>query len=322
MANDFYTADQVSQVALRLVEEDQYLSALVSRDIVDPLKGGGAGRTISLAIPNALVARDRDIDDKETELVYDELAEARITTTAGSAAYSGVSLSDGDLSLDLSDFSRQVLAKQVDAVVEKIENAVATSLLSIPLNTDVAWDSAHPERTFTQIRKILRKRGVPQTGIRCVVGVDVYAALLDADLLVDASSSGSTAALREGNIGRIRGFDIVESTRVSDGDIAVFHKDALSFSVRAPLAAAGQFAATATGNGYSLRYTRGFDMSNAETKSLLDTMYAIVKLPMYKITRDESTHKATATQLAAGEDATFRMSISDAEPAADDGGEV
>lgn len=316
MANDFYTANQVADVALRLAESDQFLSALIARDIVNPLKGGGAGRTIELDVPNALVARDRNVDDKATALVYDELTETKITVTANQAAYSGVSLSDGDLSLDLKDFSRQVLAKQIDAVTEKVESAVAAKLNAIPLNTSVPWDASRPEKTFTAIRKELRVRGVPQTGLNVVCGVDVYAALLDSNLLTDASQSGSTQALREGNVGRLRGFNIVESTRVAEDEIVAFHRDAFSLSVKPETVPAGApFGALVTGNGFGLRYLRGFDMSVAKEQSLVGTMYAIVAMPMYKITRNETTHVATATQLAAGQDATFRMSITDTEPA-------
>lgn len=316
MANDFYTPEQAAGVALRMVEADQYLSALVARNIVDPLKGGGSGRVVEIPLPNGLIARDRNVDDKTTALIFDELKETRITVTAGASAYSGVTLSDGDLSLNLADFSRQVLRPQVDAVVEKVEAAVATAIRNIPINTSVKWDAAHPEKTFTAIRKALRLRGVPQNGIQCVVGVNVYAALLDANLLVDASSSGSTEALREGQIGRLRGFTIAESTRVGDDEIIAFHRDAFSLTVKAPVAPAGAaFSAAVTGNGYALRYLRGFDITVANERSLVDTMYAVVTLPMYKIAPVQGTNRTEAVLVPAGQDATFRMSIGDAEPA-------
>jgi hypothetical protein len=317
MANQFYTAAQAAGVALRMVESDQYLSALIARNVIDPLKGGGAGRTVELKLPNGLIARDRSVDDKTTALIFDELQEQRITVTAGSAAYSGVTLSDGDLSLNLESFSDQVLSPQVDAVVEKIEGAVATQIRSIPLNTTVKWDPTRPDKTFTAIRKVLRLRGVPQAGIVSVVGVNVYAALLDANLLVDASSSGSTAALREGQIGRLRGFTIVESTRVADDEIIAFHRDAFTLTVKAPVAPAGApFSAAVSGNGYALRYLRGFDITVANERSLVDTMYAITAMPMYKIAQDGTTNRTKATVVPAGQDATFRMSIADTEPTA------
>ena len=307
MANDFYTADQVANVALRLAEDDQFLSALVARDIVNPIQGGGLGTAVQLKVPNALVARDRDIDDKTTALIYDEISEDVITVTANKAAYKGIQLSDGDMSLHLKDFAAQVLVPQVDSVVDRIEKEVADKLAAIPETVDIAWDPAKPLETFTAIRKALRKRGVPSEGIQCVVGVDVYATLLDANVLTDVSQSASTAALREGQVGRLRGFNVVESTRIADGDIAAFHRDAFTLSVRPPAPAAGQFAATLSGNGFGLRYTRGFDMSVAKHLSLVDTMFALTALPMYKITRDYTTKVATAVQLAAGSDATLRV---------------
>ena len=318
MANDFYTADQVAGVALRLVESDQYLSALIARDIVNPLKGGGAGRSVELRVPNGLIARDRNVDDKTTALIYDELTEARITVSANSSAYSGVDLSDGDLSLNLADFTAQVLTHQVDAVVEKIEAAVATTLNSIPvydpLNeidpnaSAITWDAADPVKTFTQIRRVLRKRGVPLGGLQTVVGVDVYAALLDAKAITDASESASTAALREGNVGRIRGFEIVESTRVADDEIVAFHRDAFSLTVKPETVPTGApFGALVTGSGFGLRYLRGFDMSVAKERSLVSTMYSVVRLPMFRISQVGGTNQTEAVEVPAGADATFRF---------------
>ena len=131
---------------------------------------------------------------------------------------------------------------------------------------------------------MLRLRGVPQGGIVCIVGVDMYAALLDANLLVDASSSGSTAALREAQIGRLRGFTIVESTRIADDEIVAFHRDAFTLSVKPETIPAGAgFGAIVTGGGFGLRYLRGFDMRHAEDLSLVGTMYTVVPMPMYKI---------------------------------------
>lgn len=312
MANEFYTAQQVSDLALRLAESDQFLSALIARDVVNPLKGGGAGRSVELRVPNGLIARDRNVDDKSTVLIYDELKETRITVSANQAAYSGVDLSDGDLSLNLSDFGAQVLVHQVNAVTEKVEGAVAGALNAIPAYDDsegvIRLDEADPIKTFTDIRKVLRKRGVPETGLQVVVGVDVYAALLDAKAITDASESASTAALREGNVGRIRGFEIVESTRIADDEIVALHRDAFSLTVKPETVPAGAaFGQVVTGRGFGLRYLRGFDMSVAKERSLVSTMYAVVRMPMFKITQDGATQRTTAVQLPAGHDATIRV---------------
>lgn len=314
MANTFYTPEQVASTAVSLVAEDAYLSALISRNFEDDLLGGGGkGRTVNVKIPGALVARSRGIDDVTTSIVLDSIAEDTVPITLGDHIYSAVGLSEGDLSLNLTDFGAQVLKPQTDAVVDRVENMVASAISSIALDTAVRWDAANPVKTFTEIRRILRERGVPATGLNVVVGTDVFAALLDANAVTDASQSGSTEALREGSVGRLRGFQIVESTRVASDEIAAFHRDAFTLAARAPKVPEGaSFGASVSGGGFSLRYLRDYDATKTQDRSVVSTFAGVAALPLYRIERDEATGVATVNAVAGG--AAFRMSIGDAEP--------
>jgi hypothetical protein len=326
MANTFkFTAAQAAGVAARLVSEDAFLSALISRNGLDALgsKPGvartkGQGRTVDIPVPTALIAHDRDLDDKTTALIKDEITETTIAVTLGAKAYNNVWLSDEDKDLDLASFSDQVLAPQAAAVVDRIEREVADALNAITLDTTIAWDEAAPEKTFTQIRKALRLRGVPQTGLQVVVGVNVYAALLDAKAITDASESGSTAALRDGNVGRVRGFNVVESTRVDDDEIVAFHRDAFTLVTRPnTVPAEASFGATINHQGFSLRHIREYDSQHTASYSLVDTLFGVASLPLFRITRDYAANSgagaATVSQVTGG--AAFRMSIADTEPA-------
>lgn len=314
MANTFYTAEQVAKVAVAMATQDSFLGALVNRNFEnDLLGGGGKGRTVNVRVPSALIARSRGIDDVTTNIVLDSLTETTVPVTLGEHIYNAVGLSEGDLSLNLEDFSKQVLSVQVDAVVDAVEEEVATALRGITLDTSIAWDEANPVKTFTEIRKALRKRGVPQTGLNVVVGTNVYAALLDAKAITDVSESGSTAALRDGNVGQIRGFQIVESTRVDDDEIMAFHRDAFTLAVRAPIVPAGaSFGQTVSNGGYSLRYLRDYDVTKTMDRSMVSTFAGVAAMPLYKVVRDYGANTAKVEEVAGG--AAFRMSIGDAEP--------
>lgn len=313
MANDFYTPDQVAKVAVAMAVEDSYLGALVSRNFADDLLGGGGkGRTVNVKVPAALIARTRGIDDVTTNIILDQLAETTVPVTLGEHAYNAVGLSEGEMNLDLTSFAEQVLSPQVAAVVDYIEELVADALKAITLDTSIGWDAANPVPTFTAIRAHLRKNGVPQTGLNVVVGTNVYAALLDANAITDASASGSTEALREGNVGKIRGFNIAESTRVGDDEIIAFHKDAFTLAVRAPQVPVGQWGQSVSAGGYSLRYLRDYDVTKTLTRSMVSTFVGVAELPLYKVERDYTANTATVSEVAGG--ATFRMSIGDVEP--------
>jgi hypothetical protein len=306
VANNFYQAPQVARVAVELAAEDAYLSALVNRNYEnDLLGGGGRGRTVNVRIPGALIARDRGIDDKTTAIVLDELSESTVPITLGTHAYSAVSLSEGDMTLNLESFSAQVLAPQVDAVVDFIEHNFVTTLKTTQGvqtgETLPDYDAANPVATFVALRKILRDRGVNPASLQVIVGTQVYADLISSKQLIDASQSGSTAALREGAVGRVQGFTVVESTRVGETEIYAFSRDSFTIAVRAPLIPAGApFGAIESSNGFSLRYLRDYDVMHTVDRSLVSTFVGSAALPLKKIVRDYTNTTATVVDVPGG----------------------
>ena len=291
MPNSFYQAPQAARLAVALTADELMVSALISRNLEnDLLGGGGRGRTVNLKVPTALVARARDIEDVTNKIVLDYLAEQTVSVTLGTHAYSAVGLSEGDLSLNLEDFGAQVLAPQTTAVAEYVEDMVLNKLLTETETTGIDWDPATPSKTFTALRQTLRKRGVPQTNLNVLVGTDVYAALLDAKEITDAGQSGSTAALREAQVGRVRGFTVVESTKIPDGQIVAFHRDAYTLAVRAPKVPAGApFGATVNEAGFALRYLRDYAADYTQDRSIVSTFCGIAKMPLYRVSRTEPT---------------------------------
>jgi hypothetical protein len=138
-------------------------------------------------------------------------------------------------------------------------------------------------------------------GLNMIVGAEVYANLLDAKAIEDASQSGSTAALREGGVGRVRGFNVVESTRVPDAEILAFHRDAVTLATRAPVVSPGaKFGATVNEKGFSLRYLRDYLVDTTIDRSFVSTFSGIAILPTFKIERDYATRAVTATEIENG----------------------
>lgn len=305
MANAFFTPAQAAAVAANLANEEAFLSALVSRNFAnDLLAGGKGGAPISIKIPTTLIARERDIDDITTNIVMDEIAETSVTLNLDRVHdYSAVPLSEADMTLNIEDFSAQVLKPQAEAIVDSLEHKLTTKLLAIAKTNlaGVTYDEANPTAYFTQIRKVLRKNGVAVNGLNMIVGAEVYANLLDAKAIEDVSQSGSTAALREGGVGRVRGFNVVESTRVPDSEILAFHKDAVTLATRAPVVPGGaSFGATVNEKGFSLRFLRDYIADKTVDRSLVSTFSGVAILPTYKITRNYTTRAVTATEIPNG----------------------
>lgn len=328
MANSFYTPTQVAQTAVAMAQQGAYLSGTINRNYEnDLLGGGGKSTTVNIKVPSALVARERGIDDITTAIILDSLSETTIPLTLGTHVYSGVALSEGDLTLHLASFAEQVLQPQMDAVVDDIEDLVSSAINAAPglqtgekvrpsvgSNLKAAWAS-DPIKFLIDVRRILVARGVPQSNLNVVVGTNVYADLVSTGKLLDAAQAASSAALREGSVGRVAGFTIVESTRVNADHIVAYHRDAFTLATRAPLVPAGvAFGAFEASGGYSLRYIRDYDASVAKDRSLVSTFAGAAAMPLYKITRTynhttPASSTATVTTVPGG--AALQIDTSD-----------
>lgn len=295
MPNSLYTATQVAKTAVALAAANMRLSALVGRNMEDDLiAGGGKGRTVNLRVPPVLVARARDIDDTTNKIVTDYVSETTVPLTLGTLAYSSVGLSEGDMLLDLEDFGAQVLAPQVDAVVSYFEDMVTAAIDSeadAAEMTAASWtySASDPVKTFTRIRRVLVGRGVPVgASLNVAVGSKVYEDLLNAGAIQDASQSGSTAALRDGMVGRVRGMNIVEAPQITETKVVAWLKEGFQLAARAPKVPQGApFGQTIQGGPFALRYLRDYDADYTQDRSIVSTYGGIVKMPLYKVTRTQ-----------------------------------
>ena len=313
MPNDLYTPAQVAAVAAELAKEDSVLTALISRNYDSDI-ATALGKTVDVRVGPALIARDRDIDETQAAIVMDDLTEKTVPVSLTTHAYSAINLSEGDVSLRIDDFASRVLAPQVEAVVDKLEHLVAEKLRAVPLDTSIAYDRTDPVSAFTRIRASLRQRNVPASGLVAVVGTAVYADLLDAKAITDASQSDSPAALREAQVGLVRGFTVVESTRLEEDQIVAFHKNAFTLAVRAPKVPEGAaFGETVSANGYALRYLRDYDARFTVDRSLVSMFAGVTAMPLFRVERDYALGTVKVTEVPNG--AAIRISTSDAEPA-------
>jgi len=82
------------------------------------------------------------------------------------------------------------------------------------ITIDISDNNAYG--ALVNLRTALTNSETPAAGRFCIVSPEFYAALLQDNRFVDASASGSDAALRNGFVGRAAGFDIFESTTVPE----------------------------------------------------------------------------------------------------------
>ncbi len=279
MAHTFLDPADVAILGTELVRGDLVLGQLVGRTAETKFTKG-KGASVDIRKPATLVARTRAVGSTSA-ITADTLTEAYQTISITEQAYSAVDLTDADLTFNLADFGRQVLAPQAIAVAEYVEDAIAAKLNTVTANVALslggtaAYNSATPVKTFTAARKLLRDMKVPASGLVAVVGTDVYADLLDSGAL-DNDKSGDANALRNAQVGSLRGFTIVESNRLDEDDIFIFHRDAVQLVMAAPAAPRGaSFAASVAQDGYGMSWIMDYDASTLQDRSVLSVFLGV-----------------------------------------------
>lgn len=303
-----FSARNAVEVANILLTDDLVLAATVNRDIASNF-GGGTGSTVNVRIPAALKARVRDLHST-APVVMDSLNEDTVPVSLTDHAYSAVRLDDADLTLDITDFGRQVLKPQTDALVEYIEDVTVGLLRRVPVNTTMRYDASAPERTFVVARKSLRDLGISSAGLVAAVGTGVYADLLNSGALRDYDRSGSTTALRNGVVGRVANFDVVESNRLEDGEIVFYGKDSFALAVRAPVVPDSVFGQSVASNGFALRWIRDYDSATLAERSVVSTFVGGAVMPASKYDPTANSGAGAVVQVTPA----IRMSTTDAEP--------
>ncbi len=293
MANDLYTPAQVASVAAKLLSDNIAVAKMVNRDFSSDFVPG-VGTVVNVRIPAALLADLRSADSTQPVNLQD-LTEAFYPVTMDRLVVSAVALTEGDMSLRIEDFASRVLAHQMDAVADQIENLTVNALKSAPL-AQTAFDIANPLPGITGLRKELRESKIPATGLKLICGTDVYAGLLDSGVL-DSPVNQPTESLADGVVMRLRGFDVIESTRLDSTDLIVFHRDSVVLATRAPQIPQGAaFAATVEDEGFAMRYLRDYDSYRMRDRSSVAALAGAALIPARVVERDYDAATASVVE--------------------------
>lgn len=275
MAHIFQKADKIAAVGLGVLQRQIVLPNLFrSRYGITDFKGA-KGDVINVKRPPILRARDAGFRNRNA-LVMDDLIQARIQVPLNKYPYSGVSLSDEELTLDIENFGQEVTVPQVRALAEDFEETVASVLGAatyVHTATFTAGDpgeAGDPRKVAIEARKLLNSSHVPASGRYWIVGADVSAAIAKFDKLLDVDTSGLPEAVREGTVGRLAGFTIVESNAL-DGDESYFvHDSAVALAYVAPAAPKGATSAgVAAEGGLALRQLFDYDSDTLADRSIV-----------------------------------------------------
>lgn len=293
MPNTFLKPSVIARATVGLLYRELTVARTVWTDAINPGEFTGAlNDTVSMRVPARRVARKRTLR-AGTAIVNDTSTEFSVPVKLDTDVYNGAPITDEELTLDITDFAAQVLAPQVRAVVEgiddevinEIENANYTGMLIDPTNTELVV-SGQTDWYFAALRarKMLNNKHVPQEGRTLLIGTDVEEKIMRSDRFVrfDSRGAGAESALEGATIGRIAGFDVVLSTEIDADDAYAYHRTAFVAATRAPLVPRGAAMAQVRGanvgmgasefyNGLSVRWLMDYDYTNTTDRSLVNS---------------------------------------------------
>ncbi|WP_066895674.1 P22 phage major capsid protein family protein [Clostridium nigeriense] len=203
MANEFITVKEIARQILPRLIENLVFPNLIHKDFSEEYVTG-KGATIQVKKPVILTAKDfnelegtspQDVKEESVDVTLDKLATVDVEFGAIQRA------------TNVDDLNRLFLEPAAVALAEKINSDGLFLYKDIPYAVGTAGTTPSKLTDLANVRKMLNTNKVPVAGRVAVWDPEADANFTTIDAIVNAEKSGSTAALREGSIGRVFGLD-------------------------------------------------------------------------------------------------------------------
>ena len=288
MANTFLTVQEIADQALATLYETTVLKSLVHTDLTTEFAAKKTGNTIDIRVPAVFTANRFN---RTNGIVLQDATESSIPVVLDKISDVSVGVTDEDMSMNIEDFSVQLLNPMMEAVSQDIDLELfllRNGITQVAGFGDTTTTYDKPE-VLIEAGRLLDLQAVPTTDRYAVVGPTMKAKWLNSEILKHAEKSGTTTALREGSVGKdLFGFEVFRSGNVGQPKASpaigeattevglAFHNSAFAFG-SAPLqlpagANVGQVA-VATYKGLSLRVAYGWDINKKQSVVSVDMLF-------------------------------------------------
>ena len=273
MANTFLTIDMIAKEALMILRKNAVMAGLVHRDYSKEFVAG-VGDTITIKKPTTFTVKD--FVESEGITVQDA-TESKQTVKMDKFYDVSFAVTSKDLTMNISDFSEQLLVPAMMAFRDKID-AEIIKVAETATHTVTHAEGLIAPADVISARKLLNDGATPLSMRSLVVGTQAEADLLSSELFVSAERVGSTEGLKEASLGRKFGFDTYVDQNVGKKSLA-FHKNALAFVTR-PLALpqGNKESAIVNYDGFGLRVVKDYDINKKKDIISIDMVCGVALL--------------------------------------------
>jgi hypothetical protein len=282
------TPSVMASAALPTLYNNALLLPLVNRDY-DGDFNGKQGDTITVRTPATFVV---DEYDRADGIQLQDPTEGSFTVTLDTLPDVSFPVTSEELTLELESFEEQLLNPAMEAHAQWVDGKIAEKLVDAAEGvggggTVTATGTAAGDRVqaFIEARRILGRNKLPFNDRVAVLSPEGSAAVLSDDLVLQANTSGSTEALREGALGRLVGFNIYESQVFGLGggdagqaDGVAFHKSAVAAVTRTlqrPNGLAPSQVSVRNYKGLGLRVVQAYDVDKKQDVVSIDALFGV-----------------------------------------------
>ena len=273
MANTFLTMDMIAKEALMILRNNAVMAGLVHRDYSNDFVAG-VGDTITIRKPATFTVKDFV---ESTGITVQDATEEKQTVKMDKFYDVSFAVTSKDLTMNISDFSAQLLVPAMMAFRDKID-AEIIKVAETATNKVTHAEGLIAPADVISVRKLLNDGATPLSMRSLVVGTQAEADLLSSELFVSADKVGSTEGLKEASLGRKFGFDTYVDQNVTKKSLA-FHKNALAFVTR-PLALpqGNKESAIVNYDGFGLRVVKDYDINKKKDIISIDMVCGVALL--------------------------------------------
>lgn len=273
MANTFLTPDIIAREALMVLRNNAVMANLVHRDYSDEFVGA-VGDTITVRKPAKFTAKEYN-----GSIDVQDATESGIAVKMDKFLDVSFAVTSKQLSLDIKDFSEQLLTPAMQAFADKIDAYLLGLANDITNEVSYISGTSNIRNTLVDARKYLTVAAAPMTDRRFVYGSDIEADLLKTDMFLTADKVGDEGtALREASLGRKFGLDFYVDQNVGTENL-VFHKNAFALVTRPlELPLGNDKAAIVNYDGFGLRVVYGYDMDKKTDTISIDMLCGVKTL--------------------------------------------
>ena len=201
MANSYLTTKLIAREALIRLRNFLVMKALVYTDYDNTFQK--QGDTIRVKKPPVYTA-----DEFSSTINIQDITEDSVDVTLNHVADVSVNWTSKEKSLNIDNFNQQVLDPAMEAIAQKIDEDIHKEFYkAVPFFVGTSGTTPSSLNDFANAALILNNNKVPLRNRVAVWDPTAHSKFSVLDAIVHAEKSGSTAALREGSIGRIQGMD-------------------------------------------------------------------------------------------------------------------